>query len=500
MNIQSEGRAKKVMDRCRKLAGFSEEAGRTTRTFLSPPMRDCHREIAGWLEPLGADVKIDAAGNLRGLYPAAAPGAQRLLIGSHLDTVPNGGAYDGVLGVVLAVALLEELRGQRLLFGIEVVGFSEEEGARFGTPFIGSRALVGRLDEELLKRKDVNGICVRQAIEDFGLKPSEIPEALVQGDAFGFLEFHIEQGPVLEQLGRPLGVVEAIAGQSRLELTFIGRANHAGTTPMELRHDAIAGAAEWITFVEREAQRDSGLVATVGQVEARPGATNVIAGEARMSLDVRHGSDETRTRAVETMTGAAEEIAERRGLSLRWNTLLNQKAVAMDSFLVRQTVEAIRKAGCEPHRMVSGAGHDAMILAEKVPSAMIFLRTPGGISHAPEETVEIGDVAKALESGLHLLDLLASSHTVQRRMRLAKSWWDAKLPAAQSFAVNGRHFCARSSARHEGLHGSRACRPSAGRGIHPVHCGVRNRRDIGQHDGAALPLRDGRRREGGSRG
>src|SRR5580692_6640760 len=210
MSDHSEGRARKVIDRCQKLAGFSEEPGCTTRTFLSPPMRDCHREIAGWLEALGAEVKIDAAGNLRGLYPAATSDAQRLLIGSHLDTVPNGGAYDGVLGVVLAVALLEELRGQRLPFGIEVVGFSEEEGVRFGTPFIGSRALTGRLDEELLQHKDPRGISVRSAIEEFGLNPREIPLAVLGSDILGYLEFHIEQGPVLETLKQPLGVVDAI--------------------------------------------------------------------------------------------------------------------------------------------------------------------------------------------------------------------------------------------------------------------------------------------------
>jgi allantoate deiminase len=382
-------------------------------------MHDCHREIAAWLEPLGVGVRIDAAGNLRASYPAADSEAPRLLIGSHLDTVPKAGAYDGVLGVVLAVALLEALDGRRLPFGIEVVGFSEEEGVRFGTPFIGSRALVGTLDEELLGRQDANRICVREAIEAFGLKPDEIPEAALKNDAVGYVEFHIEQGPVLEQLGRPLGVVEAVVGQSRLEFTFTGRANHAGTTPMDLRYDAIACAAEWISAVEREARGIAGLVATVGALEAKPGATNVIAGEVRLTLDVRHGSDDVRSSAVETLIRNAGDIAKRRGLSVRWNTRLNQKAVAMDSFLVGQAEEAIRRAGCEPHRMVSGAGHDAMILAEKVPATMIFLRTPGGISHNPAETVKIEDVAKAIASGLHLLDLLASSPEFQRRTHCA---------------------------------------------------------------------------------
>jgi allantoate deiminase len=412
-------RAGEVIGRCLKLASFSEDSDSTRRTFLSPPMHDCHREVARWMEPLGAKVRIDAAGNFRGLYPAVEPNAPRLLIGSHLDTVPKAGAYDGVLGVVLAIALLEELQGRKLPFGIEVVGFSEEEGVRFGTPFIGSRALVGRLDQELLGVLDARGISVRKAIEEFGLNPKEISQAELQNDTLGYLEFHIEQGPVLERMNLPLAGVEAIAGQSRLEFTFLGRANHAGTTPMHLRRDAVAGAAEWIGAVERAAQEVSGLVATVGRIEAKPGATNVIAAEAQLTLDVRHSSDELRTRAVGDLIRQAQASAARRGLSVRERTLLSQRAVAMDSFFTGEIEQAIVKAGCRPHRMVSGAGHDAMILAEKVPSAMIFLRTPGGISHDPAESVAQDDVERAIECGLHLLDHLASSPEFYKRTNRA---------------------------------------------------------------------------------
>jgi allantoate deiminase len=407
--------AEEVIARCRTLASFSEDASGTRRTFLSAPMGDCHREITRWLEPLGVHVRVDAAGNLRGIYSAVDSAAPRLLVGSHLDTVPNAGAYDGILGVVLAVALLQALQGRKLPYGIEVVGFSEEEGVRFGTPFIGSRALLGRLDEELLARTDAQGISVRKAIQDFGLNPGEIAQARLNDGVLSFLEFHIEQGPVLEKLGRPLGVVEAIAGQSRLEVTFVGRANHAGTTPMDLRRDALAGAAEWITEVERLANSVPGLVATVGSVEVKPGATNVIAGEVQLSLDVRHSTNDARTRAVDELIRSAEQIAQSRGLSVHQNTWLSQGTVAMDPFLTRQIEEAIRKAGCKPHRMVSGAGHDAMILAEKVPAAMIFLRTPGGISHDPMESVAVEDVGKAIECGIHLLDQLASSSKFQTR-------------------------------------------------------------------------------------
>ena len=412
-------RAEEVIARCKKLASFSEDKGSTRRTFLSVPMHACHEEIAKWLGALGAYVTVDAAGNLHGFYAAEQSAAPRLLLGSHLDTVPNSGAYDGVLGVTLAVALLEALEGRRLPFAIEVVGFSEEEGVRFGIPFIGSRALVGRIDEEFLNRVDRNEISLRTAIESFGQNPAELPHAVVPDDTLAFLEFHIEQGPVLESLGLPLGAVESIAAQTRMEFVFLGRTNHAGTTPMHLRRDALAGAAEWISAVERTTQSHPGLLATVGQITATPSAINVIAGEVRVSLDVRHNSDEACVHAAELLGQQAQEIARGRGLALRQSVLLNQRAVAMDQFLIEQIEHAIGKTGCQPHRMMSGAGHDAMILAEKVPAGMIFLRSPGGISHDPAESVLVEDVAKALQCGSHLLEQLANTRDLQKRMRRA---------------------------------------------------------------------------------
>jgi allantoate deiminase len=413
--LDTQALAREVVARCQTLARFSEDFGSLRRTFLSAPMRDVHREIAGWITPLGALVNVDAAGNIRAVYRAAQPDAPVLLMGSHLDTVPNAGVYDGILGVVIAIGLLGALAGRKLPFAIEVVGFSEEEGVRFGTPFIGSRALIGTLDEELMSRKDAKGISIREAIAEFGLNPAEIPQAVLQGDVLGYLEFHIEQGPELESVGRPLGVVDAIAGQSRWDLTFVGQANHAGTTPMNLRRDALAGAAEWIGSVEEQAQATSGLVATVGAIETKPGARNVIAGEARLSLDVRNKNDQARHAAVDDLLCQAVEIAKRRGLCLQTELLLDQAAVPMDPFLARQVEQAVRTAGCEPYRMTSGAGHDAMILAGRVPSAMIFLRTPGGISHDPAESVDVEDVASAIDCGLHLLDQLASSSEFAKR-------------------------------------------------------------------------------------
>jgi allantoate deiminase len=411
-------RAQEVLARCESLARFTEDPPRICRTFLSAPMRDCYRQVERWMCALGLEVCTDAAGNLRGVYPGAEGPKRRVILGSHLDTVPDAGAYDGILGVMLALGLIASLEGRRLPFAIEVVGFSEEEGVRFGVPFIGSRALVGRLDEGLLKRCDANGISVREAISAFGLDLA-IPDAALNDGVLGYVEFHIEQGPVLESRGLPLGIVEAIAGQTRMELFFSGAANHAGTTPMSLRRDALVAAAEWAVAVEKEAQETAGLAATVGVLEAKPGAINIIAGQCRATLDVRHGSDAQRELSVKNILLRAQEIAERRHVTLTSTTTLVQPATEMDSFLSHEIETAVSRSGVTPHIMVSGAGHDAMILAEKVPAAMIFLRSPGGISHNPKESVLVEDVAKALECGLHLLDQLATSSEFLTRTRRA---------------------------------------------------------------------------------
>jgi allantoate deiminase len=387
--------AQTVIARCRTLAGYTEEPGFTTRTFLSEPMRAVHGCLRNWMEGVGMTVLVDHVGNLRGCYPATLPAAPRLFIGSHLDTVPRAGAFDGVLGVVLGVALVEILAGRRLTFEIEVVGFSEEEGVRFGVPFIGSRALIGDIDKQLLAQ-------IGDAIAAFGLDPARIKEAEAGPEAVGYLEFHIEQGPVLDHLNLPLGVVEAIVGQSRGDVIFEGHANHAGTTPMKLRHDALAGASEWIGAVEREALATSGLLATVGSLDVSPGADNVIAGSARTSLDVRHASDAVRREAVNKLIECARQIATRRGLTVQWNPRLDQPAVAMDPDLTNLFPPV--------HRMTSGAGHDAMIMARRMPAAMLFLRSPGGISHHPDETVLVGDVAAALAAGMEFLERLDARH------------------------------------------------------------------------------------------
>jgi allantoate deiminase len=402
-------RARDVIRVCRELAGHSEEPGFITRTFLSAPMRAVHTDLSAWMTRVGLHPRVDHAGNLRGVYSAAAPDAPRLFIGSHLDTVPRAGAFDGILGVVIGIMLVEMLDGRRLPFSIEVIGFSEEEGVRFGVPFIGSRALAGTVDGNLLETRDVTGKRVSDAIRDYGLDASRIDEARAADGAVGYLEFHIEQGPVLESLGLPLGVVDAIVGQSRTEVTFTGASGHAGTTPMASRRDALAGAAEWIRRVEEDAAGSTGLVATVGRIQVEPGATNVIPGRCRASLDVRHADDLVRTAARDRLHAAAREVASRRGLAVDWESRLEQPAVKMSATLVAALTRAIERIGARPATLASGAGHDAMILAERMPAAMLMIRSPGGISHHPDESVASDDVAAALAAGSAFLDDMAGS-------------------------------------------------------------------------------------------
>jgi allantoate deiminase len=400
--------AEQTIHRCRALAAFTETPGSLTRTFLSEPMHDCHHALSRWMTHLGMRVSVDAIGNLRGLYGSGSR-PRRLLIGSHLDTVLNAGAFDGVLGVCLALALLEALESQSLPFDVEVLAFSEEEGVRFKKPFLGSLAAVGRFDPALLELKDANGCTLADAIRRFGLDPARLPDAQVDPRAFAYLEFHIEQGPVLDNAGESLGAVSAVAGQSRLELRLTGRANHAGTTPMNARCDALAGAAAWIAAVEQHARSIPDLVATVGHLEVLPNAGNVIPGLVRASLDVRHADDQTRLSAVRDLCLAARQIAAARDLALEIDERLNQRAVPMDPQLVAAFEAAIASAGATPRRMVSGAGHDAMILAEKFSSAMLFLRSPGGISHHPDESVLSEDVAQAIRVGVAMLTALAAT-------------------------------------------------------------------------------------------
>jgi len=401
-------RAQHAIAECRHLAAMTEEPGRITRRFLTPPVRDVQAHLRRRMIALGMEVRVDAAGNLRGLWTPPNSGKRRLVLGSHIDSVPDAGAYDGVLGVVLALEWVRLAQEDLLPMPIEAVAFSEEEGVRFGVPFIGSRAVAGRFDPALLTLKDADGISLDEAIRSFGLDPEDIDDAIVDPDSLGFVEIHIEQGPILESERCGLGVVSRIVGQTRLSLEFAGQANHAGTTPMLMRRDALAGAAEWIAAVEAFAAREEGLVATVGRLAVEPNAANVIPGRTRLSLDVRHALDAEREAAVQELLSKAGTIAARRGLTLESTPQMNEPAIPMDERLTAYLVDAVEAAGFPARTMPSGAGHDAMVMATRLPAALLFLRTPGGISHHPSETVLEEDVEAALHVGRKFLARLAA--------------------------------------------------------------------------------------------
>ncbi|MGC2297695.1 MAG: allantoate amidohydrolase [Acidobacteriaceae bacterium] len=406
--VASEAAAR-LMHRCRVLAQCTEKPGEILRTFLSPAMDEVHRAMRPWMEAAGMAGAVDRAGNLRGLYAADGDeNAPRLLIGSHLDTVPNAGAYDGVLGVLMGLALVEAGGERKYPFAIEVLGFSDEEGTRFGAPFLGSRAVVGELGDRLLRCVDGDGVSVAQALESYAGRRPEAIEARLTGNIVAYLEFHIEQGPVLESRNLALGIVEGLAGQSRCSVEFRGQAGHAGTNPMKLRKDALAGAAEWIGGVEAIARRFDDGVATVGQIVAEPGGVNVIPGVVRCSLDVRHAEDAVRAGMVQAIFDEAHAIAARRGLQVEAAQYHEHPAVRLDAGLVALAERAAGQAGYATIRMTSGAGHDAMVIAPHVPSAMVFLRNPGGISHHPDESVAEEDVAAAIHTGLWFFDEFAA--------------------------------------------------------------------------------------------
>jgi len=401
-------RAVRAIALCRRIAELSEEPGRTTRRYLTVPTRDVHDLLRARMETLGMSVHVDAVGNLRGLWQPAHSIGKRLLIGSHIDTVPNAGAFDGVLGVTLALEWVAIAQQLNLPLDLEVIAFSEEEGVRFNVPYIGSRAVAGRFDPALLELKDKEGITVEAAIRDFGLDPARIYEAVLDDSTIGYIEPHIEQGPVLEAEGLQVAAVTVIVGQTRMSITFTGHANHAGTTPMNLRHDALTGASEFVIAVEDLARRSDGLLATVGKIENEPNVGNVVPGCSRVSLDVRHAFDTDRRAAVADLLAKAEAIASRRGLSVTSRQLSDQPAAPMDERLTAFLAEAIEAAGFPIKRMTSGAGHDAMVLAVRVPTAMLFVRSPGGISHHPSESVLVEDIEASLLVAQKFLQRLAA--------------------------------------------------------------------------------------------
>ena len=385
-----------VLERCDRLGAVSEEPDRLVRRYATPAMREANDLVAGWMREAGMTVRDDPAGNLIGRRGGG--GEKTLVLGSHLDTVLDAGRFDGPLGVIGAIALVERLGDRALPFALEVVGFADEEGLRYGTAFLGSSAVAGRFAPAWLKLRDAEGVTMRDALRAFGGDPDAIASAARSPDELlGYCELHIEQGPVLERRGAPVGVVTGICGQTHAEVGFLGEAGHAGTVPMTARRDALAAAADWIVAGEALARRRPGLVATVGKLAVDPGARNVIPGEARATLDVRHGSDAVRRQAVGDLRAEAERIAAKREVELDWDARGETAAVPTSEELTERLGAAVAAAGQPVEHLPSGAGHDGVAMAAIAPIAMLFVRCERGISHNPAENVDAADVEVALD-------------------------------------------------------------------------------------------------------
>jgi allantoate deiminase len=366
--------------------------------------------VAGWMRDAGMSVRRDNVGNVIGCYAAARADALTLLLGSHIDSVRDAGKYDGPLGVLVALACVELLQhqGRRLPFAIELAAFADEEGLRYGTAYLGSKALAGTFDLDYLQRRDTDGIAMADAIRAAGGDPTAIPgDRFPTDQALGYCEVHIEQGPVLEALDLPVGIVAAIAGQDRVVVRFQGMAGHAGTVPMALRRDALAAAAAFVLTVESEGRARDGLVATVGQLAVAPGASNVIPGAVRLSMDVRHQDDAVRAAATAQLHQEALRIGAERGIAVEWELVQSHGAVGCDERLRGLLERAVSAIGYAPHSLVSGAGHDGVVLSTLAPIAMLFVRCAGGISHHPDESVRPDDIAVAVAALARFIDLLA---------------------------------------------------------------------------------------------
>lgn len=389
---------------------YSEVEGQLTRRFLTPAHEAALAALSGWMLEAGMSVRRDAAANLIGRYEGEFPGEKALIIGSHIDSVRNGGRYDGPLGIMLGVDVVEALNraGRRLPFAIEIVAFGDEEGSRFSASMSCSRAIAGTLDASALEMKDAEGVTVAQALRAFGGHPEGIASAARKPeDVLAFLEAHIEQGPVLEAEGLALGVVTAIAAQKRLMVKIIGTAGHAGTTPMNLRKDPGPAAAECMLALERICRAGTdGLVGTVGRMTALPGAFNVIPGAVEFSMDIRAETSAARDEAVITVSAEIHAIAAKRGLRAEIHLMQTLAESPCDPSLMGLLEEALADLSLPARRLPSGAGHDAMVMADLCPVAMLFIRCEGGVSHNPAEAVTEADCALAAQAMLHFIDKL----------------------------------------------------------------------------------------------
>jgi allantoate deiminase len=405
---QQSSLGNEIVDRIDELAAISETPGRLTRIFLTKEHRAAADLILGWMRDAGMRAHLDAIGNVCGRYEGEVAGSPCLMLGSHYDTVRDAGKWDGPLGLITAISCVAELHrtGKRLLFAIEVTGFADEEGVRFASTLLGSRAVAGTFDESVLGVKDSKGISLREALSQFGLDPGHIGAAArSRAELLAYLELHIEQGPVLEGLNLPVGVVTAISGATRLAARLTGMAGHAGTVPMPLRRDALAGAAECIVAIEEFCRSgQSGLVGTVGYINAMPGATNVIPGQVSFTIDIRAPSDPHRKLAVADIVRRIEDIARRRKLELQVDVTHENRTVPCAPWLKDQLSEAISGEGCRVFELPSGAGHDGMAMIDIADVAMLFVRCRGGISHHPDEHVDLADVEAGARVLLRLIE------------------------------------------------------------------------------------------------
>lgn len=394
--------AERVMARADALAAISETPDALTRVYLSAQHLQANQLVGEWMRQAGMTVWQDSVGNICGRYEGAQEGAQAVLLGSHLDTVRNAGRYDGMLGVLTAIEVVDSLhqQGVHLAQAIEIVGFGDEEGTRFGITLLGSRGLTGTWPQGWLETCDASGISVAQAMVQAGLDPARVALAARHQDDFSAcLELHIEQGPCLEQEGLALGVVEAINGARRLSCRFTGEAGHAGTVPMLHRRDALAAAAEWMVIIENATRQQGGnLVATVGELRCLPGAVNVIPGEVQLSLDIRGPQDGPLDALLAELLSQAQTIAARRGLSFSAEEFYRIAATPCDARLQDLLGQAIESMQGRSTSLPSGAGHDTIALAERWPVGMLFVRCKGGVSHHPAESVMAEDVALAIEA------------------------------------------------------------------------------------------------------
>jgi N-carbamoyl-L-amino-acid hydrolase len=407
---------RRILDLADVLAHWSESSGALSCTFFSDAHRAVARQLRDWFAGAGLASEIDPVGNVVGRIPDSRPGVRTLILGSHYDTVRNAGKYDGRLGVLCALVVLESLRSIRLPFATELIAFSEEEGVRFATPYLGSRAVVGRLDESTMNVRDRSGNRLGDVIAAAGHDIGQLPSlARNPEEIIAYLEVHIEQGPVLLNEDVPVGIVTAIAGDIRYALAIEGEAGHAGTVPMNVRHDALLAAAEIALFVERRARAEPGLLGTVGRLEIPEGAINVIPKRCELSLDLRAQDDGVLAQALADILAQSEAIAKKRGVRLSARELLRTKAVSCAPHLQELLAESIDEANLPVRRLTSGAGHDAVSFDGITDIGMLFVRCGnGGISHSPLETVTAEDAGIAAQILRDVLMRLANPPTRMR--------------------------------------------------------------------------------------